>query len=659
MRKQEHVLEQKMEKIMKIPKLVMVMVIVVAFVILYGCLSTSGGLGQAEKFIAEKDYQGAVDTYNEIIQSQLSSDQGRKAQLGLAKLYIEKMDLPEQGIEIYQNLTEAAPESPEAAEAHYKCGICNYKAEKYGEAAKSFNVVINKFPNLEWANNAQLMLAKSYEKAQNFEKAAEIYDNFANRNPKNERAATALINKARIERNYLKNTEEATNTYQRVVRKYGLLEEASNQLSEATKELEALGAVVPEPDNPLASRAGRALQKQRDRLERDRPRNTSGRSPAMGNVRELVQNSGFGVSAGEVMSTFGSIQTDEQGTFYDAMLMIANMTYQEENYRDAGALYFRAISLAKADDAKIDPYSHVKLSICYRKLGMHTRADEVLQQALRKDREVLDVIIRSGQSQYINEEYEKAAETYKSVLGFNRKKDPEIYWKLSLIHKKTKEPEKEMEYLERAIVGDMEYIDALQSLAEVLHYRLGNTERAGFYQDLVDGKGNTYEVQRELGNLCYKYASYSRAKTKYRIAARNVMRELEKVKGEAEKRSLTNLYLESLVHVSMSDYKFGKEEEAVKTIEGLAEDYPDHALIDYGRGQVALLKEDTEAAIGLFNSSIEKDPRSDAAPTVLGNYYMSVDKTNEAIAVWEHFLQNNRYHKKLRKRLNQAKKLVE
>lgn len=655
MRKQEHVLEQKMEKIMKIPKLVMV----VAFVILYGCLSTSGGLGQAEKFIAEKDYQGAVDTYNEIIQSQLSSDQGRKAQLGLAKLYIEKMDLPEQGIEIYQNLTEAAPESPEAAEAHYKCGISNYKAAKYGEAAKSFNVVINKFPNLEWANNAQLMLAKSYEKAQNFEKAAEIYDNFANRNPKNERAATALINKARIERNYLKNTEEATNTYQRVVRKYGLLEEASNQLSEATKELEALGAVVPEPDNPLASRAGRALQKQRDRLERDRPRNTSGRSPAMGNVRELVQNSGFGVSAGEVMSTFGSIQTDEQGTFHDAMLMIANMTYQEENYRDAGALYFRAISLAKADDAKIDPYSHVKLSICYRKLGMHTRADEVLQQALRKDREVLDVIIRSGQSQYINEEYEKAAETYKSVLGFNRKKDPEIYWKLSLIHKKTKEPEKEMEYLERAIVGDMEYVDALQSLAEVLHYRLGNTERAGFYQDLVDGKGNTYEVQRELGNLCYKYASYSRAKTKYRIAARNVMRELEKVKGEAEKRSLTNLYLESLVHVSMSDYKFGKEEEAVKTIEGLAEDYPDHALIDYGRGQVALLKEDTEAAIGLFNSSIEKDPRSDAAPTVLGNYYMSVDKTNEAIAVWEHFLQNNRYHKKLRKRLNQAKKLVE
>ena len=659
MRKQEHVLGQKMEQIMKIRKLVLFMVMMVAFAIMYGCLSTSGGLGQAEKFVAEKDYQGAVDTYNEIIQSKPGSEQGWKAQLGLAKLYIEKMDLPEQGLEIYQNLVAAAPESQEAAEAHYKSGICNFKAEKYGEAEKSFNIVINKFSSLEWANKAQLMLAKSYEKAENFEKAAEVYDNFANRNPKNERAATALINKAQIERNYLKNAEEAKNTYQRVVKKYGLLEEASDQSNEAKRELEALGAVVPEPDNPLATRAGRALQKQRDRLERDKPRNASGRSAAMGNVKELLQNSGFGVSPEEVMSTFGSIQTDEQGTFYDAMLMIANMTYQEENYRDAGALYFRAISLAKADDAKIDPYSHVRLSICYRKLGMHTRADEVLRQALRKDKEVLDVIIRSGQSQYVNEEYEKASETYKSVLGFNRKKDPEIYWKLSLIYKKTKEPEKEMEYLERAIVGNMEYVDALQSLAEVLHYRMANTERAGLYQDLVDGKGNTYEVQRELGNLCYKYASYSRAKNKYRIAARSVMRELEKAEGEAEKRALTNLYLESLVHVGMSDYKFGKEEEAVKIIEGLAEDYPDHALIDYGRGQIAFLKEDMETAIGFFNSSIEKDPRSDAAPIVLGDYYMSAGNTDEAIAVWENFLQNNRYHKKLRKRLNQAKKLVE
>ena len=88
----------------------------------------------------------------------------------MAKLYIEKMDLPKQGLEIYQNLVATAPESQEAAEANYKSGICHFKAEKYEEAEKSFNIVINKFSNLEWANKAQLMLAKSYEKAQNFKR---------------------------------------------------------------------------------------------------------------------------------------------------------------------------------------------------------------------------------------------------------------------------------------------------------------------------------------------------------------------------------------------------------------------------------------------------------------------------------------------------------
>ena len=53
MRKQEHVLGQKMEQIMKIRKLVLFMVMMVAFAIMYGCLSTSGGLGQAEKFVAQ------------------------------------------------------------------------------------------------------------------------------------------------------------------------------------------------------------------------------------------------------------------------------------------------------------------------------------------------------------------------------------------------------------------------------------------------------------------------------------------------------------------------------------------------------------------------------------------------------------------------------
>ena len=81
----------------------------------------------------------------------------------------------------------------------------------------------------------------------------------------------------------------------------------------------------------------------------------------------------------------GGIAGDEQGSYYDAELMIASFFYGDENYRDAGALYFDAIARAEAAKAKIDPYAYLRLSICYRKVGMHQRAKEVLKQAAKRD----------------------------------------------------------------------------------------------------------------------------------------------------------------------------------------------------------------------------------------------------------------------------------
>ena len=58
------------------------------------------------------------------------------------------------------------------------------------------------------------MSAKSYEDGQKFEQAVEVYDNFANRNPQSKRAAQALANKARIQRKFLKDDDEAIRTLQ-------------------------------------------------------------------------------------------------------------------------------------------------------------------------------------------------------------------------------------------------------------------------------------------------------------------------------------------------------------------------------------------------------------------------------------------------------------
>jgi len=618
----------------------------------HGCVpSLTSGFSQAETLVAEKDYQGAIDLYQEVINTKAGTTQARQAQLAMGELYLRVMEQADKGIGIYKQLTVDAPESDETAEAYYRIGIHAFKTEKYKEAGINFELIVNRFPQLEISNKAQLMLAKSFEKAKQFEKATETYDQFAARNPKSERAADALMLKAKIQKNHLGADKDAERTYQQVVKKYGRVQGLSEQLDAAKVELKSMGAFIPRPDDPTQTPVGQAMERQRRRIERDRPKNAE-RSRA---IAGMGQDSGFGVTAEEVMASFGTIQGDDQGTFYDAMLMIANMNLQEENYRDAGALYFRAIELAKADQGKIDPYAYLRLSICYRKIGMSIRAQELMRQAIRKDKEVLNAVVRAGESQYANEEYEKAIETYKSVVGFNRKMDPEIYWRVALAHKKMKDVGKEVEYLERAVVASPDYEDALQSLAEALNYRMKERTRAGYYQDLVEGKGNSYEVQIELAEVSNRYGQHSKAKSRYNNAARIAQRELEKAENQADKSALENKILQAKIQAAITSYEIGKPEDGSQIIQALAESNPDHAMLDYATGQIAKFNDDSEGAISAFTIALGKNPRLSVAAVALSELYLKLDQRDQAVSTLEKYLSQNRYDRQTRKKLNALK----
>ena len=108
--------------------------------------------------------------------------------------------------------------------------------------------------------------------AQNFEKAIEVYENVANRHPDGKRAGQALINKARIQRQFLKDKKEAERTYQLLVKRYGRIEGTKRTIEEAKRELRLMGANIPEPDPLFTSQRDRMLQRQKERRERDRPR---------------------------------------------------------------------------------------------------------------------------------------------------------------------------------------------------------------------------------------------------------------------------------------------------------------------------------------------------------------------------------------------------
>ena len=633
----------------------------------YGCVSKSMDT-QINQLIQEKDYRGAVDAYQSVIDSNPGTPEAHQAQLGLAKLYIEKMNQPQQGIKVYQDLIAAAPDGEEAAEAHWHLGVHAFKSEDYQSAQQSFDTIVNKFPASERNHNAQLMLAKSYEEASNYEKAAEVYDNVANRHPEGKRATQALASKARIEQEYLQDQNAAKQTYQSLVKQYGATEGTEESVEEAKKALQLMGATIPKPDAPdaqeLATEFSRRLNYQeRRRAERQAAGFES--SPA-GGLPSDFPDSGFGVNPEELMGPYkqtimqvGAGEGLEDAVYYDTVLKIAVMKLQFQEYRDAGTLFFYGIELGKRKKARVDPYSFLRLSICYRKVGMYQRAAEVLREAVRRDIRVLEAVIITGDNQYLDQEYERAIETYSSIVGMNRSKDPEIYWKLGLVYQKMRNYEKEAEFCERAIASKTDYIDALQSLAYVLFRHLNDKHRAAIFDDLAKGQGNSYDSEIELGGICYKYGNYTWARTKYQAAARFAERQKKGAMSPLEKRLTDNQIVYAKVHRAMASYKSGMEENAQEILDTLAVEYPDHPLIPYGNGQLALLKGDGDTAIAEFKASMEKDPLFHAAPIALGEYYLSQGYIDDTEALWSEFLKNNSRNRVVRQRLGMLKRQLE
>ena len=638
------------------------MVTIITMLTQYACLATSTQR-QAEKLAHEKDYQGAIDTYQGVITSKAGTAEAYRAQLGLARLYIDKMNQPQRGVKAYQDLIAAAPDRGEAAEAHYRLGIHYFKIKDYKSAQQSFDAIVNKFPHLRnLSHNAQLMLAKSYEEAGAYKKAITTYDNVVNRHPESDRAAQALTHKARIQKQYLNDRIAAEKTYQSLITEYHRIEGAADAIDDARRELQSMGARIPQPEINSGTSYDRAQERRMKRRERDRPRDGAELSPAMG--YDVYKDAGFGITPEEVIREFGnpweggghgrSGQNDDETQ--TMIKVVADINFLIQKYRNAGTLYFRAIEVAKENGKKIDPYDYIRLSVCYRKVGMHERAVETLQEGARKNVTVLEAVITSSTNEYHDGEYQKVLEKLQPIAGVNRTKDPEIYWRLGLTYKKMGNLYKAAESFERSIASDTDYIDAIQSLAEILNYQLKARERAIVFQDIIETKGHTVIGEIELGNICYKYGNYFRAKSKYETAVRIAQRQKEKNDiTPSEMRNLDNQILYAKIHAAMADYQNNRGAQAQAQIDALAMEQPDHPLIPYAHGQLALLNGKIEIAIADFETAIKKDPTSDAAPIALGEYYLSQEKPDAAIGVWEAVLKNYPQNRGVRRRLNALK----
>jgi len=629
-------------------------------IVLWFIAGCGGAMKNAEELATKGDYEGAIAVYQQTIKADPSSSDARKAQLAIAALYIDKMNKPQEGLNAYQKVVEDAPQSEEAAEALYKMGVHYFTTDEYKSAEEMFTKVVNEFPQLSRSQDAQILLAKTYEKADNYNRAAEVYDSVVQRDPQSKRAVQAMFGKGKLYQDKLKDQEKAIEIYKEIVMNYGRDVDVQDQVEAAKKELESVGAEIPKPVDKLATPEARRAAQRAATRERDRPRSSYAQESTR--KKETVRSQGFGVDPETIMQSM-DIPMDSQGTYYDAVFMVANMNFGEGNYREAGALYDRAIQLGLKD-----PIAYRNLAECYRKLGLVDKGREVLKQGMAKDPGMVDGIIESGEAQYQFENYDAALDIYESVLGLSPGKDSKLYHRIGLAYKRLKDTDKEIEAYEQAIAINPNNQEVLQLMAEALYYRKGNRTRAGLYQDAADGKVNSYDVQKELADVCYKYGNYNWAKTKYESAVRILEREIkkpesDKVALEEQKEATTDLsekaklrkeidklqreiddlswkILLMKVKTALAVAKKESVEAGKQQMDELAAQNPDHAIIHYGLGEIALIQGDTETAIAEFQKSIEI--KNFLEPNLaLGEYYLSQENKEAALKLWEAYTSKN------------------
>lgn len=219
---------------MKFIKYCLLITYVLITILQIGCLA-GGVIPRAEKLIEAKDYNGAIEVYQNIVNTKPGTANARKAQLAIGKLYIEHMNQFEKGIDTYEAVIAEAPTSDEAAEARYRLGTHSFHEQDYDTAQLHFETIVNQFSHLELSSNAQLMLAKSYEEGEKYEQAVQVYDDFAHRYQQSRRSPQALRKKAQIQSEFLKDDEGAIQTLQLLVRKYNKFKGAESYIKEAKK----------------------------------------------------------------------------------------------------------------------------------------------------------------------------------------------------------------------------------------------------------------------------------------------------------------------------------------------------------------------------------------------------------------------------------------
>jgi tetratricopeptide (TPR) repeat protein len=559
--------------------------------------------------LAMSDPKSAVASYELVMKTKPGTEEAKQAHLKMADTYYKQMNDPQKGLEVYAEIVKTYPKTKYSAEAEKAIGMHYYQAKEYDKAIEAFNKAAEEAPDTEIASDSIVMVGKSYEDAKKYEDAVKTYLDFSKNHPTHRLAAKVALTSAKIYQDQLDLQDEAIETYKFVASKFSLSASAM-EARDALKNLGVDAAEIPTLESQAAAGTpGSAQVQEEPKVQaqigtRTRRRASNAPPPDISSIKKTTgqgtqsttpqgpQNDAaqqmqsrtvspdFGVDPMDLMPA--GMTSDEQGTMYDAMYSYAGSFIAEGKYKEAGALFEKALQLVGNKPWNNAASAYYLLGKSYRGIGNNEKATQMFREAIKRDSKVIDNMIREGATQYGEEEYDKALYSYKTALGLVPYRDWEIYYNMGLVYIKLKDADKELDAFERSVaLKPNDNIDALQHLAEVLYYRKNNPARATLFDSEAKGLGNNdYKVQKEIADLCFQYNSYSWSSTKYgngmRVVASKINDELKKSIGTGEEATkisadLTKIDLKMVMDAATAGNT--KAIDALKKVDPMIADY--------------------------------------------------------------------------------------
>ena len=105
----------------------------------------------------------AVHIYEEMLATTTSSEDRERLLIRLANAYF-KLDKFQQSIDAAQELIDLAINAESIANALFVQGNCFYKSEQFVQAIATYNTIIENYPQIAWARNAQFQIGVAYNR---------------------------------------------------------------------------------------------------------------------------------------------------------------------------------------------------------------------------------------------------------------------------------------------------------------------------------------------------------------------------------------------------------------------------------------------------------------------------------------------------------------